>query len=114
MNYTDARVESLATFQESALRHALTFPSVQHIVYSTCSVHIRENEGVVAAVLDEATQLGFKLGRALPTWHRRGISGAAGLSKEQADYLVRTGWLLYTLSSIDVLLCFLFLHRHNE
>ncbi len=50
-DYTDERVESLARFQEAALRHALRFPGLQRLVYSTCSLHARENEGVVAAVL---------------------------------------------------------------
>jgi 25S rRNA (cytosine2278-C5)-methyltransferase len=47
--------------QESALLHALRFPALQRVVYSTCSLHERENEGVVAAVLPAATALGFRL-----------------------------------------------------
>lgn len=54
-------MERLAAFQEAALRHALQFPALQRLVYSTCSVHDRENEAVVAAVLPEAKQLGFQL-----------------------------------------------------
>ena len=56
-----ARIEGLARFQEAALRHALRFPALQRLVYSTCSLHARENEDVVAAVLDYATELGFRL-----------------------------------------------------
>ena len=33
-----ARVEGLARFQEAALRHALRFPALRRLVYSTCSV----------------------------------------------------------------------------
>ena len=33
-----ARIEGLARFQEAALRHALRFPALQRLVYSTCSV----------------------------------------------------------------------------
>jgi 16S rRNA C967 or C1407 C5-methylase (RsmB/RsmF family) len=61
MTWQAERLERLASFQEAALRHALRFPALQRLVYSTCSVHERENEAVVAAVLPEARQLGFRL-----------------------------------------------------
>ncbi len=57
----EERVEKLADFQEAALRHALHFPALRRLVYSTCSVHQRENEAVIAAVLPEAKELGFRL-----------------------------------------------------
>jgi hypothetical protein len=38
-------------------------------------VHARENEGVVAAVLDAAAALGFQLEDPFPAWHRRGVEG---------------------------------------
>lgn len=62
----EERLERLANFQEAALRHALRFPALQRLVYSTCSVHERENEAVVAAVLPEATEQGFRLQVLLP------------------------------------------------
>ena len=34
--YTDDRVEALAQFQEAAVAHALRFPCLQRLVYSTC------------------------------------------------------------------------------
>lgn len=88
ISHTDDRVEALATFQEAALRHALRFPSALRVAYSTCSLHERENEAVVAAVLPEAVQAGYCLVAALPTWSRRGVEGA--LSAQEAGKVVRT------------------------
>lgn len=48
---SERRLESLASFQAMILRHAMSFPSVRHVVYSTCSVYERENELVVSDVL---------------------------------------------------------------
>ncbi|WIA09502.1 hypothetical protein OEZ85_008901 [Tetradesmus obliquus] len=79
------RVEQLAKFQEAAVLHALKFPALQRLVYSTCSVHQRENEDVVAAVLPAAAAAGFKLVDPFPAWHRRGLPVVAG-----AELLVRT------------------------
>lgn len=55
--------------------HALTLPSLERLVYSTCSVHPEENEQVVGRVLPVAKQLGFRLATALPGWQRRGLPG---------------------------------------
>ncbi|KAL3682791.1 hypothetical protein R1sor_000813 [Riccia sorocarpa] len=79
------RVEQLAQFQERALLHALAFPAVERVVYSTCSIYERENEGVVQAVLPQASARGFKLGTALPSWPHRGLPVFDG-----AHHLVRT------------------------
>jgi putative methyltransferase len=87
--YKDDRVVALANFQTTALRHALTFPAVKRVVYSTCSLHAEENEKVVAGVLEDAQSKGFELITALPTWPRRGRPGW-GLSDEDAAKLVRT------------------------
>ena len=57
----EERIEKLAAFQEAALRHALSFPALRRLVYSTCSVHRRENEDVIAAVLPAAEKAGVKL-----------------------------------------------------
>lgn len=66
------RLEKLSKFQETILKHALSFPSVKRVVYSTCSVHKEENECVVERVLKEA-QDNFELVSVLPKWNRRGL-----------------------------------------
>uniref|UniRef100_A0A061RLC0 Putative methyltransferase n=1 Tax=Tetraselmis sp. GSL018 TaxID=582737 RepID=A0A061RLC0_9CHLO len=75
------RVEMLARFQEAALRHALRFPRLRRLVYSTCSVHSRENEEVVSAVLKEAAARGLRLADPFPGWPRRGLPVFDGAEK---------------------------------
>jgi len=65
----------------------MKFPSVQMIVYSTCSIHVVENEHVVFAALKskEAIEGGFTLAPkagVIPTWPRRGLDGAASNGNE--------------------------------
>ncbi|XP_030648691.1 28S rRNA (cytosine-C(5))-methyltransferase [Chanos chanos] len=64
------RLEALASFQLRCLNHALQFPSVQRVVYSTCSIHTEENEDVVSACLQQNP--GFRLVNLLPEWPERG------------------------------------------
>ncbi|KAG8122878.1 hypothetical protein E2320_018278 [Naja naja] len=47
------RLQALAGFQRKMLAHALQFPGLQRLVYSTCSVHKEENEDVVQDVLEQ-------------------------------------------------------------
>lgn len=47
------RLRALAGFQRRALSHALRFPALQRLVYSTCSLQREENEDVVRAVMQE-------------------------------------------------------------
>lgn len=47
------RLQALAGFQRRVLSHALSFPALWRLVYSTCSLHQEENEDVVQAVLQE-------------------------------------------------------------
>ncbi|OIR57912.1 MAG: rRNA m(5)C methyltransferase RCM1 [Amphiamblys sp. WSBS2006] len=65
------QISNMAATQKKLLLHALSFPSAEKIVYSTCSVNEEENEEVVRAVLRERKD--FALARALPLWHRRGL-----------------------------------------
>ncbi len=68
----EKRLIQLGKFQCMIVKHAMKFPSVQRIVYSTCSVHAQENENVVAEVLRDCPQ--FKLvSKILPEWPRRGL-----------------------------------------
>ncbi|KNE70732.1 hypothetical protein AMAG_15483 [Allomyces macrogynus ATCC 38327] len=83
------RLVKLAEFQQQCVMHAMKFPSVQFVSYSTCSIHAQENEQVVAAIL--AAQNDFELAprdRVLPTWPHRGDEGH-GLSAEDANKVVR-------------------------
>nr|CAH7750779.1 unnamed protein product [Callosobruchus chinensis] len=55
-----ARLGKLAGFQILILRSALTrYPEVKRVAYSTCSLHVEENEEVVRQVLE--TNYNFKL-----------------------------------------------------
>ncbi|XP_040968828.1 25S rRNA (cytosine-C(5))-methyltransferase NSUN5 isoform X2 [Gossypium hirsutum] len=79
------RLTKLASFQKKVLTHALCFPQVERIVYSTCSIHQIENEDVVNSILPLAASHGFRLGTPFPKWHRRGLPVLEGF-----EHLVRT------------------------
>jgi len=94
------RITSLSGFQCKALRHAMSFPTVTRIVYSTCSVHVEENEGVVARALNGDGDAGdakcqqqrdnweIVSPRCLSNWTRRGLQ-VEGLTKEESECLIR-------------------------
>ncbi|KAM7274702.1 hypothetical protein ACFE04_016568 [Oxalis oulophora] len=67
------RLNKLASFQRKALEHALSFPAVEKVVYSTCSIHQIENEDVVNSILPFAASNGFQLATPFPQWPRRGL-----------------------------------------
>ncbi|NWQ66441.1 NSUN5 methyltransferase, partial [Neopipo cinnamomea] len=71
------RLQALARFQRRVLGHALSFPALQRLVYSTCSVHREENEDVVQAVLQERGSA-FRLVTAFPSWPSRGLAAFPG------------------------------------
>lgn len=66
-----ARLRSLSGFQLLILKHALSFPNVQRVVYSTCSVHQEEDEEVVREALVNSN---FELENILPSWPNRGLA----------------------------------------
>jgi putative methyltransferase len=68
-------VSALAAFQFAALCHALSFPQVRRVAYSTCSIHTQENEAVVLGALARINATGpkWRTVQALPSWPRRGV-----------------------------------------
>lgn len=79
------RGRKLSIFQQKALKHALSFPSVERVVYSTCSINQIENEDVVKSVLPLAASYGFRLETPFPQWPRRGLPVVEG-----SEHLLRT------------------------
>ncbi|XP_051665560.1 28S rRNA (cytosine-C(5))-methyltransferase [Manacus candei] len=71
------RLQALAGFQRRVLGHALSFPALRRLVYSTCSLHREENEDVVQAVLQERGSA-FRLVAAFPSWPCRGLAAFPG------------------------------------
>ncbi|NXB13503.1 NSUN5 methyltransferase, partial [Rhagologus leucostigma] len=71
------RLQALAGFQRRVLNHALSFPALRRLVYSTCSLHQEENEDVVQAVLQEWGSA-FRLVTAFPSWPCRGLGAFSG------------------------------------
>lgn len=74
------RLKKLSNFQTSMILQAMKFPRARKIVYSTCSVHVTENESVVGRVLKskQAVDGGWTVLRredqveGLRQWHQRG------------------------------------------
>lgn len=96
-----ARVTALSKFQFTALMKSFSFSQVKRVVYSTCSIHVEENEGVVASALAHDRQKiiesggnsdieGWRLAPCLQKWHRRGLyAEGVELTEEEVSYLVR-------------------------
>jgi putative methyltransferase len=67
----EKRLHQLSKFQCMIVKHAMRFPAVKRVVYSTCSIHAQENEIVVAEVLRDCPQ--FELvPKIFFDWPRRG------------------------------------------
>ncbi|KAG8932046.1 hypothetical protein FRC02_001735 [Tulasnella sp. 418] len=85
------RLKKLSSFQLAMIKHAMKFPGLCKLVYSTCSIHPEENEHVVQQAIQspECRSGEFKLAspsQVLPAWHRRGLTDQLG---NEAESLVR-------------------------
>ncbi|KAA8651368.1 hypothetical protein EYZ11_000945 [Aspergillus tanneri] len=75
------RLTKLSNVQTRIVEHALSFPAATRITYSTCSVHLVENEAVVSRILasDVAKRRGWRIMRrdeqpqGLRAWKHRGV-----------------------------------------
>ncbi|KAK1139910.1 hypothetical protein N8T08_011071 [Aspergillus melleus] len=84
------RLIKLSNLQARIVEHALAFPSATRITYSTCSIHLLENEAVVSRVLSSevAKRRGWRVLRrdeqpeGLRRWKHRGV-------REEKSDLVR-------------------------
>ncbi|EEA26494.1 hypothetical protein TMatcc_005229 [Talaromyces marneffei ATCC 18224] len=106
-NVDAERLLKLSNLQTHIVEHALKFPAATRVTYSTCSIHILENECVVERVLasDTARRRGWRIMRldeqpqGLQKWRHRGIrrhtNGKASsdiavkLTDEQIDACLR-------------------------
>merc|ERR1712079_638497 len=68
---SEERLKKLSSLQLKLLRHALLFPRVKRVVYSTCAMSEEENEKVVARAL--VNTAGWRVVNILPSWSRRGL-----------------------------------------
>lgn len=82
----ESRLWNLEALQRKMLMHAMSFPNVKRIVYSTCSIHEEENERVVLHALKNS-QNKYRLELIFPEWPRRGRQLEDGLNLE---YTIRT------------------------
>jgi 25S rRNA (cytosine2278-C5)-methyltransferase len=80
-----SRLQKLSNLQTRIVEHAMSFPAATRITYSTCSIHMEENEEVVARVLAStiARERGWRMLRrheqvsGLRAWGHRGIAPLA-------------------------------------
>ena len=100
--FLNDRIKTLSNFQYQALYHATTdFPHVDRVVYSTCSLYVQENEGVVQRLLASNSEWEVCPPACLASWPRRGLvienkddesnkdSSFVSLTQDQAKCLIR-------------------------
>lgn len=69
--FKESRIEALVKFQVMALKHAMSFPNVKRIAYSTCSVNVSENENVVEKAMSYFPEQ-YEVVDTFPEWPTRG------------------------------------------
>jgi putative methyltransferase len=92
-----ARLEALSKFQFELLLHAFRFPTARKITYSTCSIHMEENEAVIQKALASAIakERGWRIMkrdeqiRGMRKWPVRGSLEACGGDSDLADSCIR-------------------------
>jgi len=99
--FSNDRIKTLSNFQYQALFHATTdFPRVNRVVYSTCSLYVQENEGVVQRLLSSNSEWELYPPSCLESWNRRGLYfenedesndtiSFVSLTQDQANCLIR-------------------------
>ncbi|XP_004630496.2 probable 28S rRNA (cytosine-C(5))-methyltransferase [Octodon degus] len=98
------RLCALAAFQLRALRHALTFPALQRLVYSTCSLCPEENEDVVREALQQSPE-SFQLVPVLPSWPHRGLGtfpGAEHCLRASPETTLTSGFFIAVIERTEV------------
>ncbi|XP_006773484.1 PREDICTED: probable 28S rRNA (cytosine-C(5))-methyltransferase [Myotis davidii] len=98
------RLRALAGFQQRALCHALTFPSLQRLVYSTCSLCQEENEDVVQEALQQSSGT-FRLAPVIPSWPHRGLNtfpGAEHCLRASPETTLTGGFFIAVLERVEV------------
>ncbi|EXJ83553.1 hypothetical protein A1O1_07176 [Capronia coronata CBS 617.96] len=96
------RLQKLSGLQTRIVEHALSFPAATRVTYSTCSIHVEENEAVVSRVLasEIARSRGWRVLRreeqpdGLRAWEHRGVAdpavvGSPALDEEQLQACIR-------------------------
>eukprot|EP00746_Dinoflagellata_sp_MGD_P122911 gnl/MRDRNA2_/MRDRNA2_57672_c1_seq1.p1 gnl/MRDRNA2_/MRDRNA2_57672_c1~~gnl/MRDRNA2_/MRDRNA2_57672_c1_seq1.p1 ORF type:complete len:384 (+),score=71.26 gnl/MRDRNA2_/MRDRNA2_57672_c1_seq1:131-1282(+) len=92
---TGKRLAKLTKLQEAILMHALTFPGLKKLAYSTCSLNVEENEGVVRNVFKvKDVQSNFKLIPAVRNWPRRGLHELHDCLRVDPEFDLCTGFFV--------------------
>ncbi|XP_063090373.1 28S rRNA (cytosine-C(5))-methyltransferase isoform X4 [Cavia porcellus] len=99
------RLCALSAFQLRVLRHALSFPALQRLVYSTCSLCQEENEDVVRDALQQSLRP-FRLVPILPSWPHRGLDtfpGAEHCLRASPETTLTGGFFVAVIERAEVL-----------
>ncbi|KAG9348351.1 hypothetical protein JZ751_002086 [Albula glossodonta] len=83
------RLQALAAFQLRCLNHALLFPRLQRLVYSTCSIHTQENEEVVLVPLK-------------PEWPERGLPPLSQCLRASPERTLTHGFFVAVLEPLKL------------